>query len=63
MTRAQETGKIILGQLDSKPEFEIVNDSLIEEGAPVPPEPQVGHWRPQASVNYCNFLCVKLFSL
>lgn len=50
MTRAQETGKIILSQLEDVSKFEIKNDSLIEEGAPVPPEPKVGHWRPQPAV-------------
>lgn len=49
MTRAQETGKIILSQLDEKP-LEVKNCSLIEEGAPIPPEPKVGHWRPQPAV-------------
>ncbi|XP_070498687.1 serine/threonine-protein phosphatase Pgam5, mitochondrial isoform X2 [Chironomus tepperi] len=46
MTRAQETGNIILNQLDNK-KFIIENCSLIEEGAPIPPEPKVGHWKPQ----------------
>lgn len=50
MTRAQETGKIILSQLDDIKGIEIKNDSLIEEGAPIPPEPKVGHWRPQPAV-------------
>lgn len=30
--------------------IEVDNDSLIEEGAPIPPEPKVGHWRPEQSV-------------
>ncbi|CAG9806203.1 unnamed protein product [Chironomus riparius] len=46
MTRAQETGIIILDQLVDK-KFKIENCSLIEEGAPIPPEPKVGHWKPQ----------------
>lgn len=50
MTRAQETGKLIIEQLPIKESVEIRNDSLIEEGAPIPPEPKVGHWRPEASV-------------
>lgn len=50
MTRAQETGKIILDQLSVKDKIPIENDSLIEEGAPIPPEPKVGHWRPEPSV-------------
>lgn len=50
MTRAQETGKIILSHFEDKSNLEIKNDSLIEEGAPIPPEPKVGHWRPQPAV-------------
>ena len=49
MARAQETGKIILKQLEDL-KVDVSNDSLIEEGAPIPPEPKVGHWRPQSSV-------------
>lgn len=52
MTRAQETGKIILEQLSQRDMFLIENDSLLEEGAPIPPEPKVGHWRPEPSVRY-----------
>lgn len=54
MTRAQETGNIILSQLDDK-KFNIENCSLIEEGAPIPPEPKVGHWKPQNYVIICHF--------
>ncbi|XP_053680739.1 serine/threonine-protein phosphatase Pgam5, mitochondrial [Anopheles nili] len=46
MTRAQETAKIMsnsLTQIDS------INCSMLEEGSPIPPEPPVGHWRPEAS--------------
>lgn len=46
MTRAQETAKIMAVSL---PELKMHDDSLLEEGAPVPPEPPVGHWRPEAS--------------
>lgn len=58
MTRAQETGNIILTQLDDdqKKIIDIRNDSLIEEGAPIPPEPRVGHWRPQPSVRSFIYL-------
>ncbi|KAJ8711124.1 hypothetical protein PYW07_008366 [Mythimna separata] len=45
MTRAQETGSIIAKHLDKN--IEIKNCQLIEEGAPIPPEPPVGHWRPE----------------
>lgn len=50
MARAQETGKIILSQLSDKETFKIRNDSLLEEGAPIPPIPEVGHWRPENAV-------------
>ncbi|XP_045523193.1 serine/threonine-protein phosphatase Pgam5, mitochondrial isoform X1 [Pieris brassicae] len=45
MTRAQETAKIIGKYLPS--DIEIKDCQLIEEGAPIPPEPPVGHWRPE----------------
>lgn len=46
MTRAQETAKIISLSL---PELKLYDDALLEEGAPIPPEPPVGHWRPEVS--------------
>lgn len=68
MTRAQETGKLILDQLPIKESVEVRHDSLIEEGAPIPPEPKVGHWRPEASVRILSplhasvqFLCFYSF--
>ncbi|XP_047523233.1 serine/threonine-protein phosphatase Pgam5, mitochondrial isoform X3 [Pieris napi] len=45
MTRAQETAKIIGKHLPS--DIEIKDCQLLEEGAPIPPEPPVGHWRPE----------------
>lgn len=67
MTRAQETATIIAKHLDKN--IQVKDCQLIEEGAPVPPEPPVGHWRPepkvswilqfylvQWSVNYPNFV-------
>ena len=50
MARAQETGKIILKSLPQLTHLNVENDPLIEEGAPVAPEPAVGHWRPEPSV-------------
>lgn len=44
MTRAQETAQIIQACLPNVP---VESCSLIEEGAPVPPEPAVGHWKPE----------------
>lgn len=54
MTRAQETGGIISEQLDC--DIPIHDCQLIEEGAPIPPEPPVGHWRPEPRVNFNIFL-------
>lgn len=51
MTRAQETGKIMLEQLPKSEIMSIQHDKLLEEGAPIPPEPKVGHWRPEQSVS------------
>lgn len=50
MTRAQETGKIIAQKLDAAPAV-VEHCSLIEEGAPIAPEPPIGHWRPEPSVS------------
>ncbi|XP_015510471.1 serine/threonine-protein phosphatase PGAM5, mitochondrial-like isoform X2 [Neodiprion pinetum] len=44
MSRAQETSKIIEKNF---PEVPTKDDSLLEEGAPIPPEPPVGHWKPE----------------
>uniref|UniRef100_A0A2M4BVZ7 Serine/threonine-protein phosphatase PGAM5, mitochondrial n=1 Tax=Anopheles marajoara TaxID=58244 RepID=A0A2M4BVZ7_9DIPT len=46
MARAQETAKIIGNWL---PDLKLKDCCLLEEGAPIPPEPPVGHWRPEAS--------------
>jgi len=43
MTRAQETGSIINASLSNVP---VQDCHLIREGAPVPPEPPIGRWRP-----------------
>lgn len=53
MTRAQETGKIIAQKLDATPSV-VEHCSLIEEGAPIAPEPPIGHWRPEPSVSTMN---------
>lgn len=49
MTRAQETGKIISTNLTNIP---IENCSLIEEGAPIAPQPPIGHWHPEPHVSF-----------
>lgn len=44
MTRAQESAHIIHKQF---PDLDLCSDNLLEEGAPVPPEPPVQHWTPK----------------
>jgi len=44
MTRAQETGSIIHTVLPTVP---VKDCHLLREGAPVPPEPPIGHWKPE----------------
>lgn len=46
MSRAQETGKLILASL-ADPKLEIIHDSILVEGAPIAPHPPVNHWRPE----------------
>ncbi|KAK0073868.1 hypothetical protein PV325_009091 [Microctonus aethiopoides] len=41
MSRAQETSKIIEKSLKNVP---VSDDSILVEGAPIPPEPPIGHW-------------------
>ncbi|XP_054276833.1 serine/threonine-protein phosphatase Pgam5, mitochondrial-like isoform X2 [Macrosteles quadrilineatus] len=45
MTRAKETASIIQGFLPSS--VKVTHCSMLEEGAPIPPEPPVGDWRPE----------------
>lgn len=54
MTRAQQTGEIIAKGIGQN--MQIEHCSLIEEGAPIPPQPAVGHWRPEPQVR--SFHCV-----
>ncbi|XP_015431946.1 PREDICTED: serine/threonine-protein phosphatase Pgam5, mitochondrial-like [Dufourea novaeangliae] len=42
MTRAQETSKIIEERLKN---VAVKDDSFLTEGAPIPPEPPIGHWK------------------
>ncbi|XP_073832530.1 phosphoglycerate mutase 5 isoform X1 [Musca autumnalis] len=48
MTRAQETCDIILKEIDFDPK-DVKHCAFIREGAPIPPQPPVGHWRPEES--------------
>lgn len=63
MARAQETGKIILSQFSDKETFPIRNDSLLEEGAPIPPIPEIGHWRPENAVRIRHHGKILMFRL
>lgn len=47
MCRAKETAKIISGHL---PNVTVQTCDLLQEGAPFPPEPPVGHWKPEFHV-------------
>ncbi|XP_017852166.1 serine/threonine-protein phosphatase Pgam5, mitochondrial isoform X2 [Drosophila busckii] len=48
MTRAQETADIILKEIDFD-KAKVKSCSYLREGAPIPPQPPVGHWRPEKS--------------
>jgi len=45
MTRAQETAAIIKEHLP--PTVAVSHCAMLEEGAPIPPEPPVGDWKPE----------------
>lgn len=60
MTRAQETGKIISTQIANVP---IENCSLIEEGAPIAPQPPIGHWHPEPHVSKRYSILIVCFVL
>ncbi|XP_001354743.1 serine/threonine-protein phosphatase Pgam5, mitochondrial isoform X1 [Drosophila pseudoobscura] len=48
MVRAQETADIILNEIDYE-KAKVKNCAFLREGAPIPPQPPVGHWKPEAS--------------
>ncbi|XP_068139687.1 serine/threonine-protein phosphatase Pgam5, mitochondrial isoform X2 [Drosophila tropicalis] len=48
MVRAQETADIILNEIDYD-KAKVKNCPYLREGAPIPPQPPVGHWKPEAS--------------
>lgn len=54
MTRATETAKIILNKLENVEEVEQCD--LLREGAPIPPEPPIGSWKPEMHVG-CTYSC------
>ncbi|XP_034940158.1 serine/threonine-protein phosphatase Pgam5, mitochondrial-like [Chelonus insularis] len=45
MARAQETSKIIEKSLMKVP---VIDDSILVEGSPIPPEPPIGHWKAES---------------
>jgi hypothetical protein len=47
MNRATETAQLMMEQL---PPLKSKSDSILEEGAPYPPEPKHGDWRPRLKV-------------
>jgi hypothetical protein len=52
MKRANETAQIILTSL---PDIPVSDCCLLEEGAPIPPEPPVGSWKPEPYVRQTFF--------
>lgn len=55
MVRAQETAAVVLECLEGVNFKNIKDCNLLEEGAPIPPEPPVGHWKPEAYVRSLFF--------
>lgn len=49
MTRATETASIISKQLPS--DLQVVSCDFLREGAPIKPDPPIGHWRPESKVS------------
>ena len=47
MTRAIETAELIHKHI---PTLQHVTDDCLREGAPIPPEPPIGSWRPETKV-------------
>ena len=49
MTRAVETAQLIHQFM---PDLKHVTDDCLREGAPIPPEPPIGSWRPEPKVTF-----------
>jgi hypothetical protein len=60
MCRARETANVISGHLPNVP---LHTCDLLQEGAPFPPEPPVGHWKPEMHVNYTSFILSNVCSV
>lgn len=58
MIRAVQTADIINGQLAK--ELPVSIDPLLCEGAPIPPEPPVGHWKPELYVSINDLFLIKM---
>jgi serine/threonine-protein phosphatase PGAM5 len=58
MCRARETANVISGHLPNVP---LHTCDLLQEGAPFPPEPPVGHWKPEMHVNFIIYFVKCLF--
>ena len=55
MVRAIETADLIRNELHTcKDKLPVAQDVLLCEGAPVPPEPPVGHWKPEHYVSFTH---------
>ncbi|CAL4129168.1 unnamed protein product, partial [Meganyctiphanes norvegica] len=52
MTRATETAEIIMSKMDKVDDIE--SCALLREGAPIPPEPPIGSWRPEMHQFYSD---------
>ncbi|XP_067636869.1 serine/threonine-protein phosphatase Pgam5, mitochondrial isoform X2 [Eurosta solidaginis] len=48
MTRAQETSELLLKEIEYDPE-KVKHCNYLREGAPIPPQPPVSHWRVEKS--------------
>lgn len=48
MTRAAESTQILSACF---PDVPLESCDMLREGAPIPPEPPIGHWKPEASVS------------
>ena len=55
MTRATETATIISKELPS--DLPVTSCDFLREGAPIKPDPPVGHWRPEAKVSAVHLFC------
>lgn len=59
MTRAQETAKIMQESLKT---VATKDDLFLTEGAPIPPEPPIGHWKSEAHVSKLCYVIIKIES-